>query len=68
METQPDYLLNLYAVRKQCEAVFTCYGATIPCEREMDHEGRHFGHIVSDDIGDVSWGEFHSNTDEDIPF
>ena len=68
-ETHADYrVLDLMAVRAQCDKVFHCYGATIPCEREMNHEGRHLGHIWGEEMGTVMWGEFAQETDEAIPF
>ena len=68
-ETKADYLPVFMVARVQCDQVFHWYGNTIPCERDIHHEGKHFGRVQGDEgYADISWGEYHYNTDEDIPF
>lgn len=68
-EVTPAYLPVFMVASVQCDQVFHCHNTVIPCERDLHHEGKHFGRVQGDEgYADMSWGEYHYNTDEVIPF
>lgn len=68
-EVTPSYTPLFMVARVQCDQVFHYHGDTIQCERDLYHEGKHYGRVLGDEgYADMSWGEYRYNTDEAIPF